>query len=275
MPTVDPTIHQVAARDGTPLAARRWAGDPTLGYVLVHGLASNLETWGEVAGLLADAGHAVVAYDQRGHGRSGPAGPEYGLEKALDDLDEVLAWSGFERAVLAGQSWGGNLVLGHAALRQGAEAVAGVDGGTIDLHRRFDDWEAAADALRPPVLRVGMAEVEARIRAAHPDWSDQGVAATLANLRADADGVARNRLALESHLQVLQIMWDHPPTDWYADVHVPVLLLLAGDGDDAARAAAASATPPTATVGWVAGDHDLHVQQPVLVARRLLDPGWR
>ncbi len=268
-------MDRVVTTDGPTLAARRWPGGSQPGFVLVHGLASNQETWGEVAERLSAAGHPVVAYDQRGHGRSDRPAAGYDLPTFLDDLDAVLAWSGTASPVLAGQSWGGNLVLAHAARRRGAAAVVGVDGGTIDLADRFPTWEACAAALRPPQPNVGLAAIEARLRAAHPGWPERGIAATLANL-VEENGVARNRLPLEAHMALVRTMWDHPPGDLYSLIGVPVLFLLASGGDPAwaaakqAAAARAVAATPHATIEWVDGDHDLHVQQPGLVAERLL-----
>lgn len=268
---------RVAAANGVELAVRRWPGDRAPGFVLVHGLASNLETWGGVARELAAGGYPVVAYDQRGHGRSDRPSTGYDLATFVDDLDAVLAWSGLAAPVLAGQSWGGNLVLAHAARRRAAAAVVCVDGGTIDLAAQFPTWDACAEALRPPTLAIGLDAVEARLRAAHPDWPEAGIAATLANLKAGDGGAARNRLPLAAHMALLRTMWDHPPGDLYPDVAVPVLFLLAETGDGAwtaakrAAAARAIAALPDAVVEWLPGDHDLHVQQPALVAARLRD----
>ncbi len=277
---LDERLQSILTSDGTNLAVRRWDGAGP-GYVLVHGLASNLETWGEVADLLVAAGQAVVAYDQRGHGHSGRAAGGYDLDTSLDDLDLVLAWSGFGSPILAGQSWGANLIVAHAARRNQASAVACVDGAVIDLAGQFRTWEECAALLRPPTSGVSLEEIAARVRSMHPDWSDRGVAATVANLSEGLDGVARNRLPLQAHMSLLRTIWDHPSSAEFENVTVPALLLMAVTGDPswtkAKRAAARDAEAALArgTVVWVDGDHDLHVQQPDLVARHLLDEGWR
>jgi pimeloyl-ACP methyl ester carboxylesterase len=69
--------------------------------------------------------HLVIAVDLLGHGGSPvPEDPaEYTRDRALEDLDEVLA--GLDApAVLVGHSLGGYLALAHAATRPGA--VAGI-----------------------------------------------------------------------------------------------------------------------------------------------------
>ncbi len=51
-------------------------GAPTTACLLLHGLGSSSMIWDLVAPLLAERGMAVVAPDQRGHGRT--ARPESG-----------------------------------------------------------------------------------------------------------------------------------------------------------------------------------------------------
>ena len=97
---------------------RAGSGPPPI--VFVHGLGSSADTWTECMRLLADR-FEVVAVDLLGHGRSPvPDDPaEYTRDRALDDLDAVLAALD-ERAVLVGHSLGGYLSLAHAATRPGA-----------------------------------------------------------------------------------------------------------------------------------------------------------
>ncbi|MDX1689819.1 MAG: alpha/beta hydrolase [Acidimicrobiia bacterium] len=264
----------VTGSGGVRLAVRRFgSGDTSPGFLLVHGLASNARTWDGVATRLGDLGHAAVAYDQRGHGRSDrPAGP-YDLDAHLEDLAAVLAATGLERPVVAGQSWGGNLAVAFGA--RSPEAVSGVacvDGGTIDLPARFDDWETCADVLAPPVLDVDIDDAAAMVRARHPDWAEWAVEATVANLEA-ADGRARNRLPRDAHLTILRAMWDHPPDRDLDRLAAPALFLMADDGDRAPteeRIASVS----DARVVWIAGDHDLHLQQPDVVAAHLAGTAW-
>jgi pimeloyl-ACP methyl ester carboxylesterase len=95
---------------------RRGAGVP---LVFLHGIGSSSATWSSVMALLEDR-YQVVAFDLLGHGRSPvPEDPaEYSRDRALEDLDEVLA-SLDQAAVLVGHSLGGYLALAHAATRPG------------------------------------------------------------------------------------------------------------------------------------------------------------
>lgn len=249
-------------------------------FLLVHGLASNCRTWEAVAARLAARGHRVAAVDQRGHGLSDAPDGGYDFATLCDDLEDVLGALGYEHAVVVGQSTGGNVAV-ELARRAGHRlaGVVGVDGGTLELQERWPQWEACAIALAPPRLSgTPTDEITAMVRGAHPDWDDWAVDATLANLEILDDGTVRARLSLEHHLLVLRSLWEHRPSAVLADVPVPVLLIMADSGDawsadrrtGAARAAALLLE--RGRVHWVApADHDVHVQQPALVAGLLLE----
>lgn len=99
-------LHTVRRGDGPPI-------------VFVHGMGTSAHTWERCTQLLADR-FTTVAVDLLGHGDSPvPDDPEeYTRDRALDDLDDVLADSGGP-AVLVGHSLGGYLALAHAATRPG------------------------------------------------------------------------------------------------------------------------------------------------------------
>ena len=60
--------------DGTPLYCSSWDADHPAGTVLVlHGFTENAFKYSELIWSLLQNGFSVVAYDQRGHGRSGRA----------------------------------------------------------------------------------------------------------------------------------------------------------------------------------------------------------
>jgi pimeloyl-ACP methyl ester carboxylesterase len=270
----------VEVRPGLRLAVRRWAGDLAPTFVLVHGLASNARLWDGVAARLQAAGHAVLAVDQRGHGRSDRPEDGYDFATVTDDLRRLLAVEQVHRPVLVGQSWGGNVVL-EAAARWGDDVVgiSGIDGGTIDLQERFAEWEECAAHLAPPDMSgVTLADVERWIRREHPDWPEEGIAGTLANLEEAHDGSARARLPRDRHMKILRSMWEQRPTQLYPRVTAPVLLIPADSGDGSSftgvkREHVASAVDalPRARARWLAGDHDLHAQHPDAVATILLD----
>jgi pimeloyl-ACP methyl ester carboxylesterase len=94
--------------------------------VLSHGWTCSTAFWAaQIRELAPD--HRVVAYDQRGHGRS-PASPVCSTDVLADDLEAVLAatLAPGEKAVVVGHSMGGMTVLAASArpgFREHAAAV--------------------------------------------------------------------------------------------------------------------------------------------------------
>ncbi|MGL4649908.1 MAG: alpha/beta fold hydrolase, partial [Caldilineaceae bacterium] len=64
-----PLARRIAIRPDLSLHLHEWPGRGPA-FVLLHGLASNKLTWTRTAQALAEAGHHVIAVDQRGHGLS-------------------------------------------------------------------------------------------------------------------------------------------------------------------------------------------------------------
>jgi pimeloyl-ACP methyl ester carboxylesterase len=266
---------------GPRLALRRIDGERRP-FVLVHGLSSNARTWDGVAARLAAEGHEVVAVDQRGHGRSEQVSDGYTTEQCAVDLAQLVEQLGFtgDRApVVAGQSWGANVVVDLAARHGGVAAAALVDGGWIQLSRRFATFDACWAALAPPRFDgLHADDLSRRLADAHPAWSDDGVAGTMANFEILDDGTVRPWLRRENHREIVQSLFEGDPATLFPKILVPVLLIpvVADQPDEfdaAKRAAVAEAEGllADASVRWYAGaDHDVHVEQPQQIADDLL-----
>ncbi len=272
---------RIRVADGVELTVDTWlptvgaagltsdAGEPPA-FVLVHGLASNARLWDGVAERLASGGHPVAALDLRGHGRSSkPDGP-YDVPTVADDVATAIAALRLDRPIVAGQSWGGNVAVELAARRpELTRGIVCVDGGWLEPSRSYADWPSCRAALAPPRL-VGrpLAEIEAYVRSAHPDWPESGIRGTLANFEVRPDGTVAPWLTYERHVVVLRGLWDHHPSERWADVSVPVLLVPVDGGghdrDDRRRrdVAAALEAIPDGRVRWFTGDHDIHAQHP-------------
>src|SRR3954452_101924 len=226
MTTIDapPEVRRVPVAPGVALAVRVWPGDG-VPFVLVHGLASNARLWDAVAARLAALGHAVVTVDQRGHGLSDKPDDGYDFTTVTDDLAALLQALELERPVLAGQSWGGNVVLEFAwRFPSAVRGIACVDGGTIELGARFPDWDAARAALTPPPLAGRRAdEIEPMLRRMHADWPETGIAATMANFEVRADGTVAPWLTLDRHMRIVRSLWEHKPSTRYPELSVPVM----------------------------------------------------
>ena len=251
-------------------------------FLLVHGLASNARLWDGVGEALAAAGHESVAIDLRGHGRSDRDARGYGYPIVCADLVAAIATLGLERPIVAGQSWGGNVVVELAARHPDVvRGVVAVDGGMIAFGDAFPSWEACREELAPPRLTgTPTAQLEAWFRSAHPDWPPAAIDGSLANFEHRPDGTVRPWLAFDDHIEILRQLWEHPPQQHYADLRVPVLLLPAerpGDGSTLARIRRtrtdeAERLIPIVRVRWFRdADHDVHAQHPDEVARVMLD----
>lgn len=265
---------------GLRLHVRQWAGAGRP-FVLLHGLASNARTWDAVARRLAAAGHPVVAVDQRGHGLSDKPATGYDFATMTADLARLLDLLGWEAPVVAGQSWGGNVVLEFGAHYPGrAAALVLVDGGFIDLQLRPGaTWEQTAQQLRPPELAgQPRALLAARLRAMHPDWSEEGIEATLGNFETLAGDTIRPWLSLDRHMEILRAMWEQHPSRLFPQVTAPTLLVVAEDAANPEWMAvkrpqveAAAAGLRHATVIWLAETaHDIHVHRPEQLADLML-----
>ena len=265
-------MEWIPVADGMELAADVWtpAAPSAPPFLLVHGLASNARTWDGVAAALVADGHPVVSVDLRGHGRSSkPDGP-YDVPTVADDLAVLIEWLEIKRPVVAGQSWGGNVVLELAARHPGAtRGIVCVDGGWLELSRDFVDWEACRAALAPPRLAGRrVEEVEGHVRSAHPDWPESSIRGTLANFEVRDDGTVAPWLTFDHHITVLRGLWAHDPSQRYPGLAVPVLLAPADGGEtDWTRrkrrdVETAAAMIRHARVRWFVGDHDIHAQHP-------------
>lgn len=94
--------HHPAPREGAPRLA------------LIHSLALDRSFWdGVIAELGGEA--EILAYDCRGHGRSGKPGGPYTTELFAGDLAAVLDHLGWEAATVAGCSMGGCVAQAFAA----------------------------------------------------------------------------------------------------------------------------------------------------------------
>ena len=282
MNSAERTTVMVDGGTGVALRTVRW-GNPAetsaVPLVLIHGLASNALLWEGAALEFAALGHAVVAVDLRGHGLSEKPDDGYDMHTVTNDVAgvlRVLASQGYERPVVAGQSWGGNVVielaLTHPELVRG---VVAVDGGFLELQEHLPQWEECSVALRPPnLLGTPVARMRGYMESAHADWPKTGIDGSMANFEQLPDGTIRPWLTLERHLMVLRGLWEHKPTHIYKDITVPVMFVPAeGPGGvfaETKRHAVERAlhSVPKVRVEWFSpADHDLHAQHPVRFAQ--------
>lgn len=258
--------------------------------VLVHGLASNARLWDGVAREFTALGHPVVAVDQRGHGRSDkPDGP-YDMTTVATDLEallETLAVDGWDRPLLIGQSWGGNVVIEVAFRRPDLiRGVCAVDGGAIELREHFPEWDDCRDALSPPRLAgTRRDQLHGYMTSAHSDWTAEAIAGAMENMEILDDGTVRPWLTFDRHIDVLRGLWEHSPSQRFPHITVPVLFTPATHdmsdqftehkqrAHERARKLLAKCR-----VHWFSpADHDVHAQKPrefVAVVKQAIDEGF-
>ena len=95
-----------------------------LPLVLIHGTSASLHTWDDWTTQLS-TDRRVVRFDLPAFGLTGPApDSDYTIERYADFVVKILDLSGIERAVLAGNSLGGQIAMETAL--QTPERVAGL-----------------------------------------------------------------------------------------------------------------------------------------------------
>lgn len=138
--------------DGTLLHVEVHGPGTAPAVVLAHGWTCSTAFWADqIRDLAAD--HRVIAYDQRGHGRTPPS-RTCSTDALADDLEAVLAatLAPGEKAVIAGHSMGGMTVLaaaGRDAFQEHAAAVLLCSTGSSRLVA-----ESTVLPLRPGRLRT-------------------------------------------------------------------------------------------------------------------------
>ena len=112
LPQGRPTV--VTTADGAELAISVAGPDDGPTVVLAHCWTGLRTFWAEVARRLADEGHRVVVYDQRGHGLSTLGDTEPSIANLGDDLRLVLDTVDARDATLVGHSMGGMTIQSYA-----------------------------------------------------------------------------------------------------------------------------------------------------------------
>jgi pimeloyl-ACP methyl ester carboxylesterase len=274
--------HTVQGDGGVRLAVREWPGrGPSI--LLLHGLASSSHIWDLVAPRLAPR-FRVVAYDQRGHGRSGKPSSGYGFDRLIADAAAVIRTLGLGRPVVGGHSWGANVALQLAVDR--AELVSGdvlVDGGFLSMRDRMD-WRTARTMLAPPQLKgMSLEQFRAGMRTftrGAVELTAEVEAVFLSLMRVDRDGNIHPWLSRANHLRILHALWEQDAPGLLQRVRQPTLVVAArsapGEADSAGfmedkeRAAeVVKAIDGAVRFEWIDGIHDIPIQRPDAVAERI------
>ena len=124
------TTTTLVTEDGIPIDAIHLPGPRDLAIVVAHGFTLSWQrgnVWRVANRFNQTAG--VVTFDFRGHGRSG--GLSTLGDREIKDLDVAVAYArelGYQRIAAVGFSMGASVVLRHAGLIGGLDAVVSVSG---------------------------------------------------------------------------------------------------------------------------------------------------
>lgn len=265
------------------IAARAW-GDPALPPLLaLHGWLDNAASFDTLAPLLAGDFH-VVAIDLPGHGRSAhrPRGSGYHFVDYLPDIAstvDVLGWSSF---VLIGHSLGAALASVFAALypervtrlaliEMLGPIATSVDQTAASLRRALE----AREENRKAPLRV-FPDIEAAV-AARQKVSGLSESAARALVTRGVIKVAGGyswssdpRLTLPS----LQRYTEDQILNLIDSLSVPTQLILAEPATaplSVATLATRTASVSNLRISRLAGNHHLHLENPLEVAAAILE----
>lgn len=146
------TAHWTTS-DGLSLFAQSWTVEsPKAVLGIIHGMGEHSGRYAHMAAAMNAVGISVVAYDHRGHGRSGgKKGHTPSFELLLDGVDRLIEEMGKMAPsvpqFLFGHSMGGNVVLNHALRR--LPKVNGIIASGPYLRLAFE----------PPAIQVALAKL--------------------------------------------------------------------------------------------------------------------
>ncbi len=158
--------------DGVRIDAGHLPGPGGLCLVLAHGFTGSWRhpMTRQIGSGLGSVG-AVIAIDFRGHGRSG--GRSTVGDREVLDVDAAVRharYLGYERVGLVGFSMGGVVVVRHAALLGGVDAVAAISAPARWYYRDTKPMRQVHWAIEHPVGRFA-ARVMRHTRIASGGWA--------------------------------------------------------------------------------------------------------
>ncbi|RJR30761.1 MAG: alpha/beta hydrolase [Desulfobacteraceae bacterium] len=142
------------SKDGLDFFGRAWHPDQAAKGVicLVHGLGEHVGRYEHAGAEFAEAGYALLGFDQRGHGRSdGPRGHTPSYDALMDDIGELLDqaekhYPGVP-CFLYGHSMGGNEVINYGMRRNPPLLGVIATGPWLRLSFRPSAWQVALGRL--------------------------------------------------------------------------------------------------------------------------------
>ena len=126
------TILNWKSNDGLDIFGQKWENDttaPKAVICLVHGFGEHSSRYDHVAQFFTDNNYAVIAYDHRGHGRSGGKRGHFpSYDEFINDVENLVKQAEINfpnlPQIVYGHSMGGNVVANYAIKRN--PKVAGI-----------------------------------------------------------------------------------------------------------------------------------------------------
>jgi pimeloyl-ACP methyl ester carboxylesterase len=278
-----PTIPQEKWADIGELRVRYldWEGQgPPI--VALHGLASSAHWYERVAGHLSDK-YRIIAPDQRGHGQTTQASSGYDWQTLASDVVGLMEHLGIAQAAVLGHSWGGHVATNVAArFPHRVSRLVMIDGGFQNGHLLpRASWDVFRTRFGPRDVSGTRQEFLERLRFQLGDcWADDLERIVLTMVYEDEGGQVRDILRPDNHAQVLQAMWDEPPSEVLPRIQCPTLLVLARPRADRANTEfarvreimveAASQATANCRVHWIPDTiHDIGYHKPQELAQTI------
>lgn len=235
--------------------------------MLLHGFTGSRSTWYDLQKVL-EPEFATYAVDHIGHGRSAsPASLErYQMDRAVDDLVEVMRALGHERAVWIGYSFGGRTALQVAARHPEAVSALVLEGASAGLPTEEERAARVAsdEALARMIEEQGL-EAFVDYWASIPLWASQ--ATHLSGPQREAlrqQRLAQRGIGLANSLRGMGTGAQAWVGDRLGEIDVPVLLTAGSlDTKYVGIAREMSAAFPQATLRIIEdAGHAAHLEQP-------------
>ncbi len=275
--TNEPAVHAATLAD-LQVQYLDWQrdGEPVLA---LHGLASTGHWYRRLAPYLVDR-YRLIAPDQRGHGATTAAPSGYDWQTLAEDAVRLLDHLGIQRVAALGHSWGGH-VSSNLAMRfpDRVSRLVMIDGGFQDgTLLPNPTWEAFRQRLAPRMVAGTRAEYLAQLASNFSFcWGEDLAEIALTMVYEGPDGQMRDILRPEHHAQVLETMWNEPPSVVLPRVPTPTLVVAAGPRPERANSqfsrqrevmvAAAARALPNGRVHWIPETiHDIGYDKPAELA---------
>jgi non-heme chloroperoxidase len=157
--------NSVYAFDGTSLFVRSWGSG--LPLVFMAGWMLGSGAWAYQMAPLSEQGFRCVAYDRRGHGRSGDSGGGYDFDILAGDLEAVLAALELTGVVLVAHSFAAGEAVRYLT-RYGTRRLSGLlllAPAATPFLQKTEDNPLGIDAEAIGVVRT-------QFSSSFPDWAE-------------------------------------------------------------------------------------------------------